>query len=103
VGVNMPLYLVETVSIFRQRYVIDCKSAGHANDTVVMNTTGGNESEFKEFSQKHVGEEIVTTREITETEALQLCDEDNEYASVWNDEHKKKVFFTVVNYGDDKE
>jgi hypothetical protein len=99
----MPLYLVETVSIFRQRYVIDCKSEEHANDTVVFNTTGGAESEFKEFSQKHVGEEIVSTREITEAEALQLCDKDNDYAKVWNDEHKKNVFFTVVSYGGDKE
>jgi len=50
-----------------------------------------------------VGEEIVSTREITEAEALQLCDKDNDYAKVWNDEHKKNVFFTVVSYGGDKE
>ena len=34
------LYLVETVSIFRHRYVVKAKEAGHANDEVVMNAIG---------------------------------------------------------------
>jgi len=57
----MPLYLVETVTQFRNRYVIECKSAEHAEDTVVCD-------EAKEFSQKHLGENIIGTREITTTE-----------------------------------
>jgi len=57
----MPLYLVETVTQFRNRYVIECKSAEHAEDTVVCD-------EAKEFSQKHSGENIIGTREITTTE-----------------------------------
>ena len=34
------LYLVETISIFRHRYVVSANVAGHAEDEVVMNTTG---------------------------------------------------------------
>ena len=54
----MPLYLVETINQFRIRYVIDCQSAEHADDTITCD-------EAEEFSQKHLGETILTTREIT--------------------------------------
>ena len=33
----MPKYLVETISMFRIRYVVDCESPEHAKDTVTMN------------------------------------------------------------------
>lgn len=54
----MPLFVVETISQFRTRYVIECQEAEHAQDTVTMN-------EADEFSQMHLGETILTTREIT--------------------------------------
>jgi hypothetical protein len=54
----MPLFVVETISQFRTRYVIECQEAEHAEDTVTMN-------EADEFSQMHLGETILTTREIT--------------------------------------
>ena len=54
----MPLFVVETISQFRTRYVIECQEAEHAADTVTMN-------EADEFSQMHLGETILTTREIT--------------------------------------
>lgn len=54
----MPLFVVETISQFRTRYVIECKEAEHAEDTVTMN-------EADEFSQMHLGETILSTREIT--------------------------------------
>ena len=41
----MPKYLVETISYFRHRYVIECKSAEDAKDTVTMN-------EADEFGQQ---------------------------------------------------
>ena len=53
------LYLVETVSIFRHRYVVEAKEAEHANDEVVMNTTGVYDDKWNEFSQKHISEDIV--------------------------------------------
>lgn len=54
----MPLFVVETISQFRTRYVIECQEAEHAEDTVTMN-------EADEFSQMHLGETILSTREIT--------------------------------------
>ncbi len=81
--------LVECVSQFRQRYM--CKvpkgKAEWALDTVTMN-------EAKEFSQFHLGETIVSHRVIPFTEALELCNVDNEYCNKWNDEKKIEVFFT---------
>ena len=88
------LYLVETVSMFRMRYVVEAKEAEHANDEVVCEL--GNEN-FKEFSQHHVDECITSTRELTEEEFLKLFDEDNEYLSSWSDEQKKD-FINKINY-----
>jgi hypothetical protein len=74
----MPLYLVETISTFRIRYVIDCKEAEHAGDTVVCN-------EAPEFSQKHIGEDIIGIREITYDEFKHMNEnlENGENGSPW--------------------
>jgi hypothetical protein len=57
----MSLFVVETIQTFRHKYVIDCKSLEHAYDTVAMD-------EANEFSQMHLGEQIITGREITSEE-----------------------------------
>ena len=54
----MPLYVVETINTYRHRYVIECKEAEHAGDTVTMN-------QAEQFSQMNLGERILTTKEIT--------------------------------------
>ena len=88
--------LVETVSTFRERYMIEVPIGtddfGHdkadwALDTVTMN-------EAKEFSQEHLGEQIVSHRVVTKEEALTMCDKDNDYGSSWDEETKMKNFFT---------
>ena len=61
----MPLFVIETIQTFRHRYVIDCKSLDHAYDTVSM-------EEATEFSQMHLGEQIVTGREITRDEFTRM-------------------------------
>jgi len=90
--------LVETVSMFRERYMVEVPvgtdrygkdKADWALDTVTM-------EEAKEFSQEHLGETIVSHRVVTKEEALALCDKDNDYARVWNDELKVKTFFTTM-------
>ena len=95
--------LVETVSMFRERYMVEVPvgvdkygkdKADWALDTVTM-------GEAKEFSQEHLGETIVSHRVVTREEALAMCDKDNDYARVWNDELKIKSFFTSVgDYSD---
>ena len=86
-----PLYIVETVSTFRMRYVVSCKSAEHAQDTVTMN-------EASEMSQQHLGEQIVSTREISHDEFLKIHDEDNDYLQSWDTATKYKNFVHVVDY-----
>jgi hypothetical protein len=90
--------LVETVSMFRERYMVEVPvgtdSFGKdktlwALDTVTL-------GEAKEFSQEHLGETIVSHRVVTREDALAMCDKDNDYARVWNDELKIQTFFTTM-------
>jgi len=81
--------LVETVSQFRMRYMIEVPKDKKewALDTVVMN-------EAKEFSQVHLGETIVSHRVVSKKEALAICDEDNNYCKSWTKDKKESAFFT---------
>lgn len=81
--------LVEAVSTFRMRYVVEVDNPEWAEDTVVM-------QEAQEFSQEHLGEQIVSTRELTRDEVLALCDADNHYCKGWTDEQKMKNFVTTI-------
>jgi hypothetical protein len=94
--------LVEAISQFHQRYVIEvpdnhndgeypCSAETWAADTVTS-------EEMKEFSQKWLGETIITTREVTKEQILELCDEDNDYCKTWTDEQKMNAFVTEVGY-----
>ena len=89
----MPKYLVETVSVFRMRYVVEAKNASDARDEVTLNV-GDN---FHEFSQLHLDEMISSTREIDDVEYLRMFDEDNVYLKDWDEEQKFR-FVQVLNY-----
>ena len=82
--------LVECVSTFRQRYMVEVPVGTDdlgkdktlwALDTVTM-------EEAKEFSQEHIGEQIVSHRVVSKKEALELCDQDNDYTKSWDKELK---------------
>jgi hypothetical protein len=84
--------LVETVSQFRVRYMIEVGEndpAEWALDTVVMN-------EAKEFSQEHLGETIVSQRVVSQDEALALFDRDNDYLVSWSEDMKIRNAFTRI-------
>ena len=87
--VETELVLVECISQFRQRYMVEVPKgkAEWAMDTVTLN-------QAEEFSQAHLGETIVSHRVVSVEEMLTLCDKDNDYAKAWNDEHKMKTFVT---------
>ena len=89
--VKKQLVLVECISMFRQRYVVEVPAGKSewALDTVVM-------QEAKEFSQEHIGENIVSHRVMSEEEVLALCNIDNDYANRWSDDYKIKTFVTKV-------
>lgn len=89
--------LVETISTFRERYMVEVPigtddygkdKADWALDTVTM-------EEAQEFSQEHLGEQIVSHRVVTKAEALAMCDKDNDYTKDWDEEAKMKTFFTA--------
>ena len=79
------LYVVDVVSTFRMRYVVEAKSEDHALDEYVMNE---NNIDFKEFSQHHIGTHIFSSQEIDKEKYLKLFDQDNSYLSKWPDEDK---------------
>ena len=81
--------LVECVSTFRMRYVVEVPvgTDDWAADTVVMN-------EAKEFSQEHIGEQIVSQRDLSREEVIALCDIDNDYCKSWSEEQKINTFVT---------
>ena len=87
----MPKYLVETIDMFRMRYVIECESAEHAKDVVTM-------KEAEEFSQLHLDETISYARVIDDAEYLRMFDEDNDYLKGWSEEQNFS-YTHKVEYG----
>lgn len=75
----MSKFLVETISVFRIRYVIDCDSLEHAEDEVTMGVE-------KEFGQRHTTESIISSREVTDEEIPVLFFEDAPYLEQWGPE-----------------
>lgn len=81
--------LVETISIFRMQYLVQVPKGKkeYALDTVTMN-------EANEFTQEWVGENLINARVVTTEQALEICDELNDYAKR-GQMRKIKVFYTV--------
>ena len=84
-------YLVECIASYRMRYVVRALREEHAEDTVAV-------EQAKEFSQKWMGENIISTRELTRDEIIAMCDKDNEYVKTWSDEKKFEAFVTENIY-----
>lgn len=92
------LYMVEVMSTFRCRYVVEAREEGHALDEVVCKE---HDPDFKQFSQDHIGTHIFSSREISAADYIKLFDEDNSYSKDWPVE-KKIEFLNVVEYQDEK-
>ena len=88
--------VVTAVSSFRMRYVMhkddlrnlnpgsdpsDADLIDWAMDSVTM-------MECEEFSQMHIGENIIDVNTLTEDEMLELFDGDNDYLKEWDREKK---------------
>ena len=86
--------LVETISQFRERYVVEVPTGKYmlndevrdksewALDTVTM-------EEAKEFTQKHLGETIFSHRVVSEDEIMDIFRKDEPYFKDWD---KEQVF-----------
>ena len=92
------LVLVECVSTFRQRYMVEVPvgTDDYGNDKTLWALDTVTMQEAKEFSQEFLGEQFVSHRVVTYDEALSLCDKDNDYTVSWDTETKVKNFFTTV-------
>ena len=92
------LYMVDVMSTFRLRYVVEAEEESHALDEVVMNE---HRPEYKEFSQEHIGTHIFSSREIAnEKEFLELFDQDNDYLKSWS-KKQKLDFINKIDYEKD--
>lgn len=81
--------LVEAIQSYRMRYMVEAPATNpeYAMDDVTMQTA-------KEFSQLALPEVITSHRVISEQEALELSDIDNDYTKSWTSQQKLKAFFT---------
>lgn len=88
--VKTQLVLVETVSQFRQRYVVEVPVGidDFGNDKTLWALDTVTCDQAKEFSQHWLGETIVSHRVVSEQEALQIFDQDNAYLNDWTKEEK---------------
>ena len=92
----MTKYVMDTViSTFRNRYAIPVDQLQSLNPEVPIE---GMELEWaedcvtceevEEFSQKHLGETIIDSELLDETQIIELFDKDNDYLKDWNKEQK---------------
>ena len=91
------LYVVDVMSTFRMRYVVEAECEEHALDEVVCNE---HDTEFKEFSQEHIGTHIFSSREVTKEQYLELFDKDNDYLKGWTEEQKLNMI-NEIDYKDE--
>jgi hypothetical protein len=89
------LVLVDCISQHRIRYVVEVENdIEHALDEVIMRE---HDIDFHEFSQKFLGQTIVSHREISKDEYLKTFNEDNDYFQSWTKEQKFQ-FINKINY-----
>ena len=84
------LVLVETISQFRQRYVVEVPVGidDFGNDKTLWALDTVTCEHANEFSQHWLGETIVSHRVVSEQEALQIFDQDHDYLKNWTKEEK---------------
>lgn len=83
------LVLVETISIFKQSYAIECSELEHASDTVVC-------EEAMPFDGQHLDEVITTVREIT------MDDYDKLVAKSESADHMGRQMISRIDYESQK-
>lgn len=72
----MNKYIVETITVVRNRYCIEAKEKSHAKDEIIcLNNSVLNKN--KEFSKTTLDELIVSARKVSDKEFLQEFDEEN--------------------------
>lgn len=83
------LVLVDTMVVYRMRYCVEVPKdhPEYALDVVTM-------GDANEFSQLFIDENILSSRVVTEDEAIQIFDEDNDYLIGATRERKIEIGIT---------
>lgn len=90
--------MVDCISQFLIRYVVEVEDdLEHAYDEVCIREGDAN---FHEFSQAHLGQMIISGREISKEEYLKVFNEDNDYLKNWTEEQKLN-FINKIDYSKD--
>ena len=104
---NKDYVVITAISMYRMRYVMHrddlqqvaeehldwCENLIECAKDIVSS------EECEEFSQLHVGEYIVDTVEMTESDVLELFDKENDYLSEWPIEQKLSFIKTLWKKG----
>lgn len=89
----MPLFEVNTVSLFRHKYIIEAKTLEHAYDTVLIDKP-------EELTQKHLDETILDGRKIGRKEFERLCDESLNDSTELSNAHLGTRIIHKVDYNE---
>ena len=84
--------MVEAIQQYRMRYVVELDADSpdeYALDTVAV-------QEAIEFSQKDLGETIVSHRKISKNEFIKIFKEDHDYLSEIDDERCLEIGLTKI-------
>jgi len=87
------IFIIDAVSMFRMRYAVFATCAEDAMDEFTMRL---DDEIFHEMSQEHIGENIVSVREVSQKKFLKQYDNDNGPCT-WSDEQKLSVI-NVIDY-----
>lgn len=80
------LVLVDAISTFHIRYVIEV-SDNEVDKAIEVVKLGQAQDEF---SQKHLGETVISQREVSVDEYLELFDKDNDHLKDWSSDQKMR-------------
>ena len=94
------LVMVDCISQHLVRYVVEVEDdIDHALDEIL---TREGDTDFREFSQKWLGQTFISHKEITKEEYLKTFNEDNDYLQSWSEEQKLQ-FINKINYGEEND
>ena len=97
------LFVIDTISSFRLRYVIEAEELSDALGEITKRGSGNSKYDFEEVSQRYLGESVLDSKEITKEEfttLLKQCESDkDEMSSYWMGEE----LIHAVEYNEEKE
>jgi hypothetical protein len=87
----MPLFEVNTISLFRHKYIIEAKNLEHAYDTVLIDNP-------ESLTQKYLDENIIDGRKIGRKEFERLCNESMKDGAELSNAHLGTRIIHKVDY-----